>query len=100
MQTINLEDTSQESELEMPNSYTDKEENYRTNVNDLRDIAFLMTQLCLLESRQDLEHLSRSHVRYRIEKGLSGRISMMTRSLIVRLLEGESLSWSSVKKEL
>lgn len=45
-----------------------------------------MAQLALLENKNDLESLTKEHTRFRLQKGLSGKISQSIRTLIIRLL--------------
>lgn len=73
---------------------------YRIGINDLQDLAFLMTQLCLQETRQDLETLMKQHTKFRLEKGLAGRISLGLRQIIIRLLDGEEFDWDTLKSDL
>jgi hypothetical protein len=48
-----LAETSQESDIEVSSASREyeKEESYKTNQTDHRDLAFLMAQLCLLENK-------------------------------------------------
>jgi hypothetical protein len=63
-------------------------------------MAFLIAQLILLEHQRDLEVLTREHIRFRLGQGPAGRISPHLRNLVLRLLEGEELSWGALRKEL
>lgn len=56
-----LEETSQESEIDLSSASReyDKDDTYKTNRSDLKDIAFLLAQLCLLENKCDLEAMTK-----------------------------------------
>jgi len=98
---LSLAETSHESEIDvLSNRDAEKNENYRIGINDLQDLAFLMTQLCLQETRQDLEALTKQHTKFRLEKGLAGRISLGLRQIIIRLLDGEEFDWDTLKSDL
>ena len=59
-----------------------------------------MAQLMLLESEHELRQLSPQHIKFRLEKVMSGKISPRLRFLVIKILEGEELSWKDLKKEL
>ena len=99
---LSLAETSQES-VDVDYEPPEKEKShgcFRTGLSDLRDLGFLSAQLCLLESKEELEKLSRECVRFRLERGLAGRVSSGLRKVVLKLLEGEEYDWQTLREAL
>jgi len=62
-----LEETSNGSELEAGQTHNKHHsEHLKTNKSDIKDLAIVMAQLCLLCTKDQQEQLSKEHIRFKL----------------------------------